>query len=231
MQKIVKVSLVTALSLVGGCGGGDDSNGGGGGGGGGAPLQGNFSFSISECTNYVGGIGAERTGSPEVQQSQLPAIDGTRSGRLLEHGEEGASVECSIDGGMPHSIRAEIRGMQSHPGAQFVEEIGLIISSGSINGAESGGTGEAVITIQTGGVFYRTPAGSMCTLSLDSSLPNNQFSVEAGSIYARFDCPALEDLPTTGCVARGAFVFEGCAKGGGGPASDACGQPKLVSFG
>lgn len=177
--------------------------------------RGNLLFEISGCTTYSGGIGVDpELSSDGARWAQLPAIDGTQPGRRLADGEEGASVACSIDGGMPHQIEGRISGTQSHPSAQFQETVGIVIEAGWINALESGGTGEAAITLHTGGVYYRSPAETVCTLSLESAAEENQFSVGTGSIYARFDCPELEDPPTTGCSASGAFVFERCDEGG-----------------
>lgn len=174
--------------------------------------RGNLVFTLTGCTTYSGGVGAQlgRDVPAATKAIQLPATDGTRPGRRVEDGQEGAKIACTVDGGDTNSIDAQIAGTQTHPSAQFVETVGIDISDGFIQKTETGGTGQANITIQTGGVHYRTPAGSACTLSLESSRTDNQFTVDAGRVYARFDCQQLEDLPTTGCRASGAFVLERC---------------------
>lgn len=173
--------------------------------------RGNLVFTLTGCTTYTGGVGAQLGDVPASTKSiELPAPDGTRPGRRIEDGQEGSNISCKIDGGQTNSIEATISGTQSHPSAAFVETVGISISEGYIQKTETGGTGQANITLQTGGVYYRTPDGSSCTLSLDSSRTGNQFMIDAGRAYARFDCPALEDPPTTGCRASGAFVLERC---------------------
>jgi hypothetical protein len=178
--------------------------------------RGNLLFEISGCTTYAGGIGVDPELSGDAARlAQLPAVDGTEPGRRIEDGEEEASISCSVSGGMPYLIEGRISGTQSHPSAQFQENVGLVIEDGWIDAAEAGGGGEAIITLHTGGIYYSTPIDSVCTLSLESMAEDNQFSVDQGRIYARFDCPELADPPTTGCSASGAFVFERCDEGGG----------------
>jgi hypothetical protein len=219
-----KASLVLALCLVAGCGStqgsaesGTDSNDSDSqgtssttGGSEGEAARGNVAFELRGCTNYDGAVGPDTAATSAVKSSQLPASDGTELGRRIEDGQEDAVVQCSITAGMPHLVEARIQGLQAHPSAQFMESVGITIQEGWIYGTADGAAGEALITIQTGGVTYSTPQGSPCSLSLESAEADNQFRVEAGSIYARFECPELVDPPTTGCVATGAFVFERC---------------------
>jgi len=174
--------------------------------------RGNLVFTLTGCTTYSGGVGAQLGQDVPVatKSVQLPATDGTRPGRRIEDGQEGSSISCTVDGGDTNRIEARISGTQSHPSAQFVENVGIVISDGFLQKTETGGTGQANITLHTGGVYYRTPEGGSCTLSLESSRTDNQFTVDAGRVYARFDCAALEDPPTTGCRASGAFVLERC---------------------
>lgn len=177
------------------------------------PPRGNVVFELRGCTNYDGAVGPDYAATSEVKSSQLPASDGTELGRRIADGQAGAMVQCSIRAGMPYLLEARIQGLQAHPSAQFMESVGVTIQDGWIYGTTGGGAGEARITIQTGGVMYSTPQGSVCGLTLESAEADNQFRVEAGSIYARFECPELVDPPTTGCVGTGAFVFERCDEG------------------
>jgi len=172
--------------------------------------RGNLVFTLTGCTTYSGAVGADLYADLNTRYTQLPATDGTNPGRRIEDGDGGATIACTVDGGDTNRIEARILGTQSHPSAQFQENVGINIRDGWIQKTETGGSGEANITILTGGVNYDTPAGSACTLSLESSRSDNQFTVDTGRVYARFDCQNLEDPPTTGCRASGAFVLERC---------------------
>ena len=159
-----------------------------------------------------GGIGPDpRLADVRERAEQLPATDGTRPGRLLEDGAEGAAVECTVSGGAPHLVEASISGNQTSPTSPGVGTIGMYLTNGWI---DSGGAGEATIMLQTTTYLYRTASETVCTLSLESASADNQFSVGTGRIYARFDCPNLEDPPTSGCTASGAFALAGCDHGG-----------------
>ncbi len=170
--------------------------------------RGNVSFNVSVCTTYSGAVGADRSADPNTRFTQLVADDGTRPGRRLEDGQEGASIRCSVDGGDTSRIEARITGVQSHPSAQFTETVGVVISDGYIQ--RETGEGQASISIITGGVTYVTEPGSSCALSINSSRSGNQFTVDAGRVYASFDCQRMQNLPVKGCRAKGAFVLERC---------------------
>ena len=173
--------------------------------------RGNLSFTLGGCTTYSGGVGADRA-EPNlaIRSEQLPDIDGHRPGRRLEDGQDGASVSCKVDGGDTNSIEADIFGTQSHPANNIIETVGINVTNGWIQKTpDGGGAGEALISIHTGDVHYRNVEGTVCTLTLEGT-PGDQFTVDAGRVYARFDCPNLEDPPTPGCRAFGAFVFERC---------------------
>lgn len=172
--------------------------------------RGNLVFTLAGCTTYSGAVGADLSADPNTRFTQLPATDGTRPGRRIEDGQDGSKISCTVDGGDTNRIEATITGTQSHPSAAFIERVGIKITDGWIQKTATGGSGEAQITIQTGGVSYRPVEGTTCTLSLESSRSENQFTVDAGRVYARFDCPQLTDPPTTGCRASGAFVLERC---------------------
>jgi hypothetical protein len=132
----------------------------------------------------------------------------------LEDGEEGASIRCAVDGGDTNRIEASIHGTQRHPSATFVENIGIDLRGGWIqkqmdaNGNVTGGAGEAMITVKTGGVSYVSV--TPCALSINSTRSNSEFTVDAGRVYASFNCPSLQDPPVMGCRATGAFVLERC---------------------
>lgn len=172
--------------------------------------RGNVVFTLTGCTTYSGAVGADLYADVSTRFTQLPATDGTSPGRRIEDGDGGSQISCTVDGGDTHRVEATIVGTQSHPSAKFQENVGISIADGWIQETETGGSGEARISILTGGVTYETAEGSVCTLSLDSSRSDNEFMVDTGRVYARFDCQELVDLPTTGCRAAGAFVLERC---------------------
>lgn len=176
-----------------------------------AAPRGNLSFTMTGCQTYSGAVGANK------DLNQMVSNDGTRPGRRLEDGQEGTSVSCTVDGGDTNTIDARLTGPQSHPSAHFLETVGIVIRDGAITperdpetGQVTGGMGQAYIELITGGIKYLPVAGTACTLSLNSTRSNSQFTVDAGRIYARFDCPNLTNPPTSGCTASGAFVFERC---------------------
>ncbi len=181
--------------------------------------RGNVNFSLQGCTTYSGAIGVNRNEqNPNLKLQDLAALDGTQPGRRLEDGQEGARVRCSVDGGSTNAISASISGIQSHPSNGTVENVAFSISDAYLQKMETtNASGETVITgeglanyiaITTGGVTYESVGA--CTLTINSSRPNSQFTVDAGRVYARFDCPQMTDPPVTGCRSSGAFVFERC---------------------
>jgi len=173
--------------------------------------RGNLAFTITGCTNYNGGIGAQQGVDAPTAYTQLPATDGTRPGRRLEDGQEGASIRCLVDGGNTNRIEASITGSQSHPAKQFVETVGIEITNGFITKNDAGGgEGLADINVITGGVTYTPVVGTNCTLSINSARSDSSFTVDAGRVYARFDCANLEDPPVDKCQVTGAFVLERC---------------------
>jgi hypothetical protein len=136
-------------------------------------------------------------------------MNGTQPGRRVEDGQEGASIRCLVDGGDTNRIEASISGIQAHPSENIVQTIGMTVSDGWIQkNATGGGSGEAFISLLTGSIVYDSVG--TCSLTLESSRSGNQFTVDAGRVYARFDCANLTDPPTSGCQASGAFVFERC---------------------
>ena len=169
--------------------------------------RGNLNFNVSSCTTYSGAVGPDRSTDPNTRFSQLVADDGTRPGRRLEDGQEGASIRCTVDGGDTSRIEARLFGVQSHPSAQIIETVGMVITDGFIS--KETGEGQAHISLNAG-VVYEPEPGSICTLSINSSRTGNQFTVDAGRVYASFDCQRMQNLPVTGCKAKGAFVLERC---------------------
>lgn len=161
--------------------------------------RGNLSFTFTRCMTYSGAVGSDGG------INSLVATDGTQPGRRLEDGQEGASVDCTMSGEEPVMLDLRITGPQSHPSSVFLETVGM-----NLDGWIAAGTGEAAIELITGGILYRSVGN--CALTTESARPNNQFTVETGRIYARFDCPELENPPTTGCTAAGAFTFERCGQ-------------------
>jgi hypothetical protein len=173
--------------------------------------RGNLSFTLAGCTNYTGAVGPDRSEmNLAVRSEQLPALDGTEPGRRIEDGQDGSTVSCTVDGGDTNKIEATIFGTQSHPANPRIENVGINLTDGWIQKTETGGVGEAMISFHTGDVHYYNVEGTVCTLTLDSSQADNQFTVDAGRVYARFDCAELTDPPTKNCRASGAFVFERC---------------------
>lgn len=137
--------------------------------------------------------------------SSVPATEGpnvldadTYVAHIID-GENGAEVSCkvSVDSGI------------TFEGTLRLGSVSLRIDSGVL-GADN--TGTADITLRDAQAFsgaLTSPAP--CSIDATSS-PTQNFQVKAGSMWASFRCPSVEQVPTDSCMASGVFVLENCER-------------------
>jgi len=115
-------------------------------------------------------------------------------------GEDQAEVSCSIKGGGTFTLEGTLKlGNKS-----------LSITSGTIGDNKKG---TARITLRDSGSpgfsgALSAPSAN-CVIDAASAAGNN-FQVKAGSIWAHFQCPSIEQAPSDYCQAEGFFVLENC---------------------
>jgi hypothetical protein len=114
-------------------------------------------------------------------------------------GEKGASVSCSVKGSSTFSFSGEYTQGDS---------LSLSISSGTI-GADGKGTALISIYNSTKLSTALTSPGATCTIDAAKGA-NNNFQVKPGSMWAAFNCAAVDAPPSDSCSADGFFVLENC---------------------
>lgn len=114
-------------------------------------------------------------------------------------GENGATVSCSVKGSSTFSFSGKLRQGDS---------VSLDISSGTM-GAD--GKGTALIGIHNAMKLSSalTSPGPTCTVQAVKG-QNNALQLKPGSMWASFDCNAVDAPPTDSCSADGFFVLENC---------------------
>jgi len=115
-------------------------------------------------------------------------------------GEDQAEVSCTVKGGGPFTLEGTIK----------LGSKALSISGGTI-GTDKKGT--ARITLQDSGTpgFSGALSAPSANYVIDAAAATgNNFQVKAGSIWAHFECPSVEQPPSGYCKADGFFVLENC---------------------
>jgi hypothetical protein len=113
-------------------------------------------------------------------------------------GEANSAVSCRVTGG----------------GASFEGRIAFLgksieITNGTL-GADSKGT--ARIAVGNSQQLSGTLVSPMANCKIDAKPAGNNLQVDAGHIWATFDCPSVESEPSDYCRATGTFVLENCDK-------------------
>jgi len=197
---------------AGNAGVGDGGSVGGNQGGGGAgpvppPAQGAFWVNVKSVSPSPAGkmcpSGASLTFDvPAVElTSGVPeTLDGDTYLHKLIDGEDRAEVTCAVQGESAFTLEGTIRlGNKS-----------LTLSSGTLAADKKG---MARVTLRDSGTpgFPGTLSSTSANCTLDAAAAaGNNFQVKAGSIWAHFSCPSVEQAPTDYCQASGYFVLENC---------------------
>jgi hypothetical protein len=170
------------------------------------PAQGAFIARINSVSPAPAGkmcpAGAAFTYDvPAVDPKLIPpkTLDADTYAFKIIDGEDSSTVSCSITGGSTFTFSGRIS-----LGGQAIE-----VSNGML-GADKKGT--ALITVTNTAHLSSSLAAraeNPCTVNAAAAADNN-FQVRAGSMWASFNCPAVEHQPTDYCKAEGFFVFENC---------------------
>ena len=158
------------------------------------------------------GVFSLRGQSPPIQgkacpvvslTSALPAVDGPSmldANTYVKHiadGEGAATVSCKVSGNLRFTFEGSLQ----------LGRVALKIQNGVLGDDRLGTADITVADAQAlqGSLSSATP----CSIDATNSA-GQQFQVKAGSIWAAFDCPSVEQPPSSSCAASGVFVLENC---------------------
>ena len=200
--------LVVGLSvLLGACGATKSGSKAGAGGDGTVPDD-----SMMSPAARGAGVFSLRAQSPAIAgkmcpvatlTSSIPKSDGPNmldSDTYVNHivdGEGAAAVSCKVSGNLRFSFEGTLR----------LGSVSLEIQNGTLGDDRLGSADIAVRDAQNfaGALASPTPC------SIDAMTGAGQyFQVKAGSMWAAFDCPSVEQAPSDFCAASGVFVLENC---------------------
>jgi len=141
----------------------------------------------------------------------VPTIETSKIGtdRLDEH-QYLHNITDGKDGKVSCSVKKSASGF-TFEGLIQVGGQSLLLRSGTL-GADNKGTVQ--VTLQNGDVntgfagALSSPNPPGCTVNASG----NNLQVEAGHMWATFNCTAVEQAPTVSCSALGTFVLENCSK-------------------
>lgn len=152
------------------------------------PLAGGAVFVQS-----VSGCGV--SGSARIPMTGA-ATNSTQLGELARDGDS-TNVQCAV------TKRADGFALS---GSLVAGSPRFIVTDGTISYADGKGTGKAKLEFYFPDFGNVTTGSELCDISIQA--PEK---VQAGAIWASFDCPNLKrELQT--CSATGAFAFENCDK-------------------
>jgi hypothetical protein len=115
-------------------------------------------------------------------------------------GEDQAEVSCSVKGGGSFTFEGSLK-----LGARA-----LSITNGTI-GADKKGTARITLRASGNPGFSGALSAPSANCVIDAAAaPGNRFEVNPGRIWARFQCPSVEQIPSDYCQAEGFFVLENC---------------------
>ena len=119
--------------------------------------------------------------------------------RLID-GEDTAQVKCTVHGTSSYTLEGAItQGAKS-----------LAISSGTL-GADNKGTARVTLRASGSPGFSGSLSAPSANCTIDAAAAaGNNYQVKAGSIWAHFSCPSVEQPPSDYCQAEGYFVLENC---------------------
>lgn len=160
------------------------------------------------------GVFSLRAQSPAIQgkmcpvvslTSALPAVDGPSmldANTYVKHiadGEGTAAVSCKVSGNLRFTFEGSLQ----------LGRVALKIQNGVVGDDKLGTADVTVADAQNlqGSLSSATP----CSIDATNSAGQN-FQVKAGSMWAAFDCPSVEQAPSDSCAASGVFVLENCER-------------------
>lgn len=208
MTKYLGVLVVSCL--LGACSGTDASDDGSGAAGAASsgepgdgsgvkpPAQGAVVFALQGVSPAPAGkvcpVAAGTSAIPSASETETLDAD-TYLHKVID-GEGGVAFSCKVIGTSSYSFDATIR--QAGRGLQ--------IKNGML-GAD--GKGTAAITVTDSQRLSTSLTSTSCVIDADAS-SGMGLQVKAGSMWARFDCAAVEAAPSDSCKASGYFVLENC---------------------
>jgi len=165
-------------------------------------AQGAFITNVTAASPAVPGkncpAGAAFTSEAPTVTDPTQTLSATSYKHKLIDGEGGSEVACTVKGASSFTFSGRV----SHQSK-------VLELSGGTLGADLKGT--ARVTILDGarlsGALSSAPAA--CTIDA-AKAEGNSYQVKAGSIWARYSCPAVESQPSSSCRAEGYFVLENC---------------------
>jgi hypothetical protein len=116
-------------------------------------------------------------------------------------GESGASVECTVKGSSTFTFNASFR----------LGDRGFRLTEGTL-GADKKGTAKGTV-IKTGVPGFPTMSSPTANCTIDASAvpgSGSNLQVKAGSLWATFNCPNVENPPTNSCQTNGFVILENC---------------------
>ena len=167
----------------------------------GPPAQGAAIFSVKAASPQPAGKACPTTaitvGIPDTSATPAEALTDVNYQHNVVDGEDGATVSCRVAPSGGFTFEGQVR-----RGGQA-----LHIAGGEL---PAQGSGSAMITIVDSTHLSPSLLSSAepCVVSAMSVVGNLQ--IKAGSMWASFDCAAVEALPTSSCEASGYFVLENC---------------------
>lgn len=112
-------------------------------------------------------------------------------------GEGAAAVSCRVSGNLRFTFEGSLQ----------LGGLALKIQHGALGDDR---LGTADITVVDAQHFPGSLSSPMpCNVDATNSAGQN-FQVKVGSMWAAFDCPSVEQVPSDSCAASGVFVLENC---------------------
>jgi hypothetical protein len=159
------------------------------------PAQGAFIASVRQASPPPAGKSCPTSpvtfDVPVLNDSKpLEALDRDTYLHKIIDGEDNAKAACTVKGSSTFTFSGNL-GL----GARA-----LRIASGTL-GADKKGTALIIVTDTSRSIQFSSP-GATCAIEA--------FQAKGGSMWASFNCPAVERPPTDSCLSDGFFVLENC---------------------
>lgn len=140
-------------------------------------------------------VAALTTGIPKADGPNMLDAD-TYVSHIVD-GEGMAAMSCKVSGNLRFAFEGSLR----------LGAVALEIQNGVLGDDR---LGTADVTLRDAQHFSGALASAApCTIDATNGAGQN-FQVAAGSMWARFDCPSVEQVPSDSCAATGVFVLENC---------------------
>ena len=168
------------------------------------PAQGAVLFQVRPASPQPTGLSCPTSsftaGIPDTSLMPTDTLSDTSYTQKVVDGEGGVAFSCRV---------------ASENGWEFAGEIVLGGRSFRISEGQlpAQGDGSASIRITDALRLEGSMASSEpCVVQAMSTSGTGNLQIKAGSMWASFDCAAVEAPPTSSCAAAGYFVLENCAQ-------------------